>query len=188
MKKNFLFVTLLAAVVLFPLGCAEEVDENPGLDETTVVETQPAMNLTVGTLDPYGAYLTDAQGRAVYLFTADTDSSTCYDACAEAWPPVLAMDTAMSGTTDQTGAEVAMPGVTDSTSMGMAAPAVDQALYSTMARADGQMQVTYAGHPLYYFQSDAGAGEATGQNKEGFGGEWHLVSPAGMTIDTAPAM
>jgi predicted lipoprotein with Yx(FWY)xxD motif len=41
------------------------------------------------------------------------------------------------------------------------------------------MQVTYGGWPLYYFVQDQGPGEATGQDKHGFGGEWYLVTPAG---------
>ena len=39
----------------------------------------------------YGQVLVDGQGRALYLFAADTTTqSTCYDACATAWPPMLA--------------------------------------------------------------------------------------------------
>ena len=49
----------------------------------------------------------------------------------------------------------------------------------TITRSDGTKQVTYDGHPLYYFAGDSGAGMASGQGSDGFGAKWWLVSPAG---------
>jgi hypothetical protein len=49
----------------------------------------------------------------------------------------------------------------------------------TITRSDGTKQVTYDGHPLYYFAGDSGAGQANGQGSDGFGAKWWLVSPAG---------
>lgn len=110
---------------------------------------------------PFGEYLVDRQGRALYLFTPDRQAagSTCYGACAEAWPPL---------TTE------AAPRV-----LGAALKA--EAL-GTITRRDGTKQVTYAGWPLYYYVRDDGPGEATGQDVHSFGGEWYLVSPAGQAI------
>ena len=109
----------------------------------------------------YGQVLVDGQGRALYLFAADTISqSTCYDACAVAWPPMLAD----KGTTVG-----AMHGATAS-------------LAGTTTRKDGMLQVTYNGHPLYYFSGDKNPGEITCQAVVNFGAAWYVVDPSGMAI------
>lgn len=123
---------------------------------------QSTAALRVDTLRGAGAYLTDADGRALYLFTADSaGQSSCYDRCAEAWPPLLAADS--------------LPAA--------GASAVQAGLLGTVSRPDGESQVTYGSHPLYYFRQDQGAAEATGQDVHGFGGEWYLVTPAGEQLE-----
>ena len=52
----------------------------------------------------------------------------------------------------------------------------------TITRSDGTKQVTYDGHPLYYFSGDSGPGTATGQGSDGFGAKWWLVSPTGSDV------
>jgi predicted lipoprotein with Yx(FWY)xxD motif len=104
-----------------------------------------------------GAYLTDAKGRSVYLFLEDVnDSSSCYDVCAAAWPPVLAPGGTVAG-----------------------GDAVRTDLLGMSQRRDGTTQVTYKRAPLYYYEDDKQPGDITGQGKEEFGGKWYLVSPAG---------
>jgi predicted lipoprotein with Yx(FWY)xxD motif len=99
-------------------------------------------------------------GRALYLFTADKSStSTCTGACASAWPPVTAS---------------AMP---------MAGDGVSQSLLGTTKRADGTEQLTYNGHPLYYFSADTGSGMAKGQGVKAFGSDWYVVNAKGSKID-----
>ena len=111
----------------------------------------------------YGTYLSDEDGHAIYLFTADSKSrSACQDACAKAWPPMMT-----------SGAPVAGPGV-------------NAALLGTIPR-DGGMQVTYGGMPLYYFVGDKGAGSIAGQGINHFGGEWYLVAPNGQEIEKQAA-
>jgi predicted lipoprotein with Yx(FWY)xxD motif len=107
-----------------------------------------------------GQVLVDGKGRTVYLFVADsgTQSNCNSSACVQYWPPVLT-----------TGSPQAGPGASAS-------------LLGTTTRKDGKTEVTYAGHPLYYFISDAKAGDVTGQGINGFGGPWYVVSPAGMQI------
>ncbi|MEY9968087.1 putative lipoprotein with Yx(FWY)xxD motif [Streptacidiphilus sp. MAP12-16] len=111
-----------------------------------------------------GQILVDGSGRTLYLFQADTGStSNCNGTCAKAWPP----DT----TTGQPNAS----GVTSS-------------LVATSTRADHTTQVTYKGHPLYYFVQDSKAGDTNGQGVTAFGGTWYVVSPSGNAITTmAPA-
>jgi predicted lipoprotein with Yx(FWY)xxD motif len=104
-------------------------------------------------------FLTDGSGRAVYLWVKDTgDASQCSGACAGAWPPVTA---------------------TGSVTAGGSAVASD---LGTITRSDGTKQVTYDGHPLYYFAGDSGAGQANGQGSDGFGAKWWLVSPSGSDV------
>ena len=107
-----------------------------------------------------GKFLADGQGRALYLFTGDKSStSTCSGACAAAWPPVTAS---------------AMP---------MAGGGVSQSLLGTAKRADGTEQLTYNGHPLYYFSADTGSGMAKGQGVKAFGSGWYVVNAKGSKID-----
>lgn len=121
--------------------------------------------LTVANSPEHGDYVADAQGRALYMFETDQRgkgeekaSSTCYDACAEAWPPLI-VERKPSGGMSLT------PGLID-----------------TFERKDGKMQVTYGGWPLYYYVKDEGAGKTTGHDVEGFGGEWYLVAPSGDVV------
>jgi predicted lipoprotein with Yx(FWY)xxD motif len=106
---------------------------------------------------PAGTYLVDGDGKALYLFVADTGStSVCNGPCATAWPPLKGPATAGAG--------------------------VNAGMLSTSTRQDGTKQVTYNGHPLYYFQGDQAAGQTTGQGVNNFGGLWWLVTPNGTAI------
>lgn len=104
-----------------------------------------------------GTYLTDATGRALYLFEKDTNGqSTCDGDCAAAWPPYLSPGT---------------PTTADSI--------VKPALLATIVRPDGNRQVAYNGLPLYYYAKDVSPGDTNGQDIEAFGAEWYLVAPDG---------
>ena len=107
-----------------------------------------------------GQVLVDGKGRTVYLFVADsgTKSSCNSAACVQAWPPVLT-----------SGAPQAAAGLNAS-------------LLGTTTRQDGTAEVTYGGHPLYYFISDKQTGDVTGQGINAFGGPWYVVSPSGTHI------
>ena len=109
-----------------------------------------------------GTFLTNGSGRAVYLWAKDTgDMSNCNGACAGAWPPVTTTGTA----TASGGAKASDIG--------------------TITRSDGTKQVTYDGHPLYYFSGDSGPGTASGQGSDGFGAKWWLVAPTGSDVTAA---
>jgi predicted lipoprotein with Yx(FWY)xxD motif len=107
-----------------------------------------------------GQILVDSNGRTLYLFLADSGTtSNCNSAgCVQAWPPVLTNGAPQAG------------------------PGVKASLLGTTTRRDGTIEVTYAGHPLYYFVSDTKAGEVSGQGINAFGATWYVVSPAGMQI------
>ena len=68
------------------------------------------------------------------------------------------------------------------------APA-SRALLGTTKRKDGNLEVTYGGHPLYYFVTDRKPGQTTGQGVNQFGGPWWVISPGARrsTVASAPA-
>lgn len=106
-----------------------------------------------------GKVLVDARGHTVYLFEADTGKkSACYGQCAAVWPPFLVG------------------------SAPRAAAGVKQALLGTSKRKDGKLQVTYRGHPLYFFAQDTKAGQVKGEGIVHFGGSWYAVSAAGAKV------
>ena len=106
-----------------------------------------------------GRILVDSKGITLYDFVKDKGTtSVCYGACAALWPPLLTK-----------GKPVAAPGVRGS-------------LLGTTKRKDGKLEVTYNGHPLYYFVTDRKPGQTTGQGLNQFGGPWWVLSPAGKEI------
>jgi predicted lipoprotein with Yx(FWY)xxD motif len=64
--------------------------------------------------------------------------------------------------------------------------AVGKVLVGTSGRTDGKLQVTYGGHPPYYFAQDKKAGDVHGQAFVHFGGTWWVVSAAGKKITSKP--
>lgn len=119
-----------------------------------------AAKVDTATSGEYGTYLVNQRGMSLYLFEPDEQGpSTCYDACAQAWPPLT--------TEGQPKA------------MGKA----DPSLLGAFKRKDGSRQVTYNGWPLYTFVKDKAPGDTTGQDVEGFGGEWYLVTPEGEHVE-----
>ena len=106
-----------------------------------------------------GRILVDGKGITLYDFVKDTGTtSVCYGACAALWPPLIS-----------NGKPVAGPGVRAS-------------LLGTTKRKDGKLEVTYGGHPLYYFVTDRKPGQTTGQGVNQFGGPWWVLSAAGKEI------
>lgn len=158
MHTNKALAAVAATVVLGAglggVASAEKApkEEGPGKE---------AAKLQTMTKEPHGKFLTDGEGRAVYLFEKDKGAkgSTCSDACAKAWPPVLAGGNP---------AELA--------------PALDKNKLGTIERPDGARQLTYGGWPLYYFVKDQAKGDTKGQDVKGFGAEWYLIGPDGKKV------
>lgn len=99
-------------------------------------------------------YLTDVRGRALYMLEGENAGKVrCDAACARVWPPLR----------DEAN---------------LAGKGLKKTLVGSRKRADGSRQVTYNGHPLYYYVEDRGAGKATGQVHDRWG-EWYLVTPQG---------
>jgi predicted lipoprotein with Yx(FWY)xxD motif len=106
----------------------------------------------------YGKILFDGHSRALYVFGRDKSSkSTCYGSCAKAWPPFIVR------------------------SKPRAAAGVRAGLIGTTRRTDGKLQVTYGGHPLYFYEADP-KGQAKCQKVTNSGGIWLVVSPSGKAV------
>jgi predicted lipoprotein with Yx(FWY)xxD motif len=103
----------------------------------------------------YGVMLFDASGQAIYLFDRETGTQpACYGDCAADWPPVLT-----TGAPQATGD-------------------VQAGLLGTTQRDDGTTQVTYGGHPLYFYAHED-PGEVLCHDVDEYGGTWLVVTPEG---------
>jgi len=106
-----------------------------------------------------GKIVVDAKGRTLYDFAIDKGTtSVCYGACASLWPPYLTKGAPKPGA----GASASLLGTTK--------------------RRDGTTEVTYGGHPLYYYAPDRTRGQITGQALDQFGAPWYALTPAGREI------
>lgn len=160
----------LLAVVLAGCGSEDaspEPAESPTTSESpteTPTETTPTVTVKPGTtittdVSAFGTMLFGADKQAIYIWEVEESSKAeCYDDCAEAWPPVL------------TSGEPVAHGE------------VDQSLLGTTKRKDGKLQVTYNGHPLYYYAHE-GPNEVKCHNVATHGGLWWVIQPDG---DRAP--
>jgi predicted lipoprotein with Yx(FWY)xxD motif len=114
-----------------------------------------------------GATLVDANGRTLYLFQGDRPNVSTLSAAGQAiWPPFTATTT---------------PRALNSTIA---------ARIGTIAQAGGASQVTYNGHPLYYYVGDRSPGQTSGQGLNQFGALWYVLGPAGNAVtsrSTSPA-
>jgi predicted lipoprotein with Yx(FWY)xxD motif len=128
---------------------------------TTAASSSASATVVVAKHDKLGTILAAGPKRlTVYMFEGDKGStSTCSGACAQVWPPVTT-----------TGAALAH-GSANASALG------------TITRSDGTTQVTYKGHPLYYFARDKDDGDAYGEGVHGFGADWYVLTPQGNKVD-----
>jgi predicted lipoprotein with Yx(FWY)xxD motif len=133
----------------------------PAYGATSSTPTAASAALVTSKHNKLGTILAAGPKRlTVYLFAADTASkSACTSACATVWPPVTT-----NGQSRAVGGAMA-------------------ADLGTITRPDGTMQVTYKGHPLYFYAKDGDAGDAYGEGLKSFGADWYVLTPAGKKID-----
>ena len=146
-----LVACVAGAMLVIVAACGGAATAKPAV--ATAAPTEAAgYEVTAATSDTAGPYLAGPNGLTLYVFKKDTGStSSCYDECATAWPPLLLED----GET-----------VTGGDGVG--------GTFATTDRTDGTKQVTYDGAPLYYFQGDKAAGDTTGQ---GLNDVWFVAAP-----------
>jgi predicted lipoprotein with Yx(FWY)xxD motif len=167
-------VAALATAGLIVAGCgssssstssaatAAAATSAPSSSSSTSAAAPAAVGVTVKTATGSGGtYLVGPSGHALYLWVADTGGkSSCSGACASAWPPLLTKGKPAAGS------------------------GVNASDLGTTTRSDGTEEVTYMGHPLYYFVADKSAASTSGQGSNSFGAKWWLVAPSGTAITT----
>jgi predicted lipoprotein with Yx(FWY)xxD motif len=154
--RNALRSALLAAgaaAALLAAGCSSPAPAagpsllSGSIGGNAVAFLQPHQTLSSGTV------LANGTGYTLYWFSRDTPAYTaCDDTCVPQWPPVTGTPQALAGT-------------------------VLTGRFGTLRRADGAVQATYDGHPLYTFAGDFDPGDVGGNGVVQFGGTWHVVRP-----------
>ncbi len=129
-------------------------------------ESPTSVTVTVTESEEYGPYLTDAEGRTLYLFVNEemeaqddermtegvrANAAPCTGGCLEAWPPLTAEEVEAGEGVDA------------------------ELLY--IEDVNGIMQVVYNGWPLYYFARDEEPGQINGQGRGSAPNIWYIVSP-----------
>jgi predicted lipoprotein with Yx(FWY)xxD motif len=107
--------------------------------------------------NPLGDILVDKDGKTLYLFQQDTvgQPSTCSGGCAATWPALTTSGAPQAG------------------------DGVEEDDLGTVTNADGSVQVTYYGWPLYHYAQDAAPGDTHGQ---GLFGKWWVVDAEGNAV------
>jgi predicted lipoprotein with Yx(FWY)xxD motif len=151
--KRLLALLAIAAVV--PAAAAAAPNGGSGT-ETASMGQELALKVRN---TRFGAILFDGRDRVLYAFTRDKrgGKSTCYGACAAAWPVYFSK-----------GKVKAMTGVR-------------QSMIGSVRRSNGRLQVTYNGRPLYYYAHE-GPRQVKCQNVDNFGGLWLVVKPNGRLV------
>jgi predicted lipoprotein with Yx(FWY)xxD motif len=160
MSRTFSLALGAGACALIVAGCGGGGTSGGGYGAGTPSQSS-ASGTTVGVKrSGLGTVLVDTKGRTLYLFEADkTTKSTCYGACAGIWPPLAAAGAPKAGRH------------------------VVASELGTTRRTDGTSEVTYHGHPLYYYAGDARPGDTKGQALNQFGADWYVLAPSGNKID-----
>ena len=165
MTRPFRLAALALASALVLAACGSSSSSGTSSSSTTATPSSSATSsprpasVVATKTNSLGTFLVDGKGRALYLWNADHGSmSACNGECATDWPPLTAAGTPTAG--------------------GQA----KSALLGTTKRSDGSREVTYAGHPLYYFAGDSGPGQTSGQGSDSFGSPWWVVAPGGKAI------
>lgn len=111
-----------------------------------------------------GPILVDSRGRTLYLFEKDRNGmSACNTACATYWPALTSRGVPRAGT------------------------GVRQSILRVVKQANGVLQVTYAGHPLYTFTGDKSSGQTAGEGLNNFGGGWYVLAASGQKVEQSAA-
>ena len=171
MRKLTIQVVATAAAVIAVAGCGSSSSSKSSTGNPSgtaaggsaaAAQTAPAATgakVSVGKLS-FGKALVGPNGHTVYLFLKDTGTtSNCAGKCARVWAPLVTKGKPRAGS-----------GLTAS-------------MLATTKRADGTTQVTYGGHPLYFYDDDKRAGTAEGEGSKEFGAEWYAVVPNGKKLE-----
>src|SRR5256886_9199868 len=143
-STSTLFASAAVIALIALAGCGSSHTSASTAARSTAPATTAPPTVAVGN-SGLGNILVDSQGRTVYVFGADSGTtSACNGACAAAWPPVQVTGTPTAGN------------------------GADAALVGTTSRSDGTKQATYDGHPLYTFTGHNQAGDPNGEGRVAF--------------------
>jgi predicted lipoprotein with Yx(FWY)xxD motif len=120
------------------------------------------LGLKQSVTDATYSYFTDAKGMTLYYFSKDAANvNSCVAGCLAAWPIYYAEK--------------------------LIVPAeLNAADFGSFTRADGAMQSTYKGWPLYYFAKDTKAGDTLG---DAVSKVWYIIkSPSTLAIGTSATL
>lgn len=161
-RLTLTLVPALVSLVAAACGGGGGVASIP-VGSTSTTSPTPVYQMSTATVSGLGRILVDGQGFTVYIYEPDHQSgtSTCFSTCQVGWPPI-----------------VLPKGVTSA----VAGRGVVQSLLGTTSRGGGVEQVTYNRWPLYRWEGDSAAGQATGQGLYNSGGLWYVISPDGNVI------
>ena len=156
MTRNRLALPILLVAVLAIVAVITATASGTKKGSQTTAAAGSAISLAQ---TPVGKVLIDANGRTLYLFAGDKAGVSRLSAAGQAvWPPF----TASTAPAAKGGAAAAAIGTIS-----------------------GSKQVSYNGHPLYYYVGDHGAGQTAGQGLNQFGARWYVLSAAGAAITSA---
>jgi len=120
-----------------------------------------AMTVSAKSVPGVGTVLVNGQGQTLYLLTSERGGKitcTASNGCTKLWP------------------EITLPKGTTAATAGSGA---QSSLLGTVKDADGNLEVTYNGWPVYTFAGDSGPGVAHGQGITSFGGTWYVLNASG---------
>ena len=160
MDKRWLAPAGLAAAALMITACGSSSSTAAVASAATASNAAATTGNVLKTRTIGGVtVLTNAKGFTLYWFAPDTSTtSKCNGSCATFWPPVKGPATAGSGVTGK---------------------------LATITRADGTVQASYDGHPLYTYKADTAPGQDKGNNLNASGGLWHDVTASGAAAPAA---
>ena len=167
-----LFASLLIVIAAWSATSVDAVSYGSPAPSAspTAMPVASSLQLGVAASATLGAYLTGPGGHALYTLSSDsTAAPVCNGPCLVNWPPLLlAPGGTVTGAAGATGT------------------------FGTFVRADGTTQVTYDGHPVYYFAHDTAAGQTNGEGIAALGGVWHvalgvLAATAASTPSASPS-
>ena len=156
-----LYRTILLAGAMLALSSCDTILAPPAPPPGPVgPATMSTLTLSTATKAPFGTYVTDGNGRAVYVLEGTRSMSginRCSAACLNIWAPVPAppLPTAGSGLK----------------------PAAVRLISGYLGP-----QMSYSGWPLYHFHRDMAPGDTTGQGVHDQWGTWYLINPSGEPI------
>ena len=157
-RKRLPLLTVIVAIIAIVSVIAAT---SGGAQRTTARAAAAGSAISVAQT-PVGKALVDANGRTLYLFALDKPNASRLSAAGQAvWPPFTST------------AVPAAKGEASAAQIGIIA---------------ATKQVTYNGHPLYYYVGDQRSGQTAGQGLNEFGARWYVLSASGAAVtSTAPS-